>query len=623
MDGTRRIAVESTARRLHRLMTAVLLPTMLLVGCKSPQSWYCQQQVASELANRTGGQLGPEGCPGETAIPTNVNLDDGLTEEEAVTTALWNNAAYRELLAQLGISNAQLYNAGLLTDPQMTMFLPLGTKQLEFTIFFIVDAVWLRPIRERAASLDLANVSQTMVQNGLNTIRDTRLAHADLLFTQDRSKLADEAAKLQKEIADFAEKRFKAGDIAKLEVTNAEVDSLRAQADAARFAQDVTLAKNRLRTLMGLTLQDVTLNAVDGQPVNLTDRSSDELVHEALAFRPDLRAAEINVQTACERTTLAKWQFINFDAVFDANADGEEGWEAGPGLRMTIPIFNANRGNIAIASEQIRQANRQMITVRDQITLDVRTAYVQMKQAAENLQAVREKMLPKLKTAVELATKNYRAGGATYFLVLQTTRQYLDLRIRELELELALRRAIAELERSVGHRLDAKPNPPPAPANGNDSACRGRLAPAGKTPPFGIKDQPRDTAQTDNEITKWARSLRGGHASGTRPSRVDRRVAAPVRAAGVRKEVRKVSEEIRTGQGRGPSVRSQHRVAHAHAESGRTARHHNGRIAIPEGSPLSYLGGRRGRAGRKDADRHRPLERVDSVTRQKQDADPR
>lgn len=398
-------------------------------------------------------ELGPENCPGETVIPPSVDFDDGLTEDEAVAAALWNNAAYREMLTQLGISNARLYDAGLLTDPQMTMFFPLGPKQLEFTIFFIVDAVWLRPIRERAASLDLANVSQTMVQNGLNVIRDARLAHADLLFAQDRSKLADEAAKLQKDIADFAARRFKAGDIAKLELTTAEVESLRAQADAARFAQDVTLAKNRLRTLMGLTLQDVSLLAVDGMPTDLTVRQSEDLVAEALAFRPDLRAAEINVQAACERTGLARRQFMNFDAVFDANGRGRRGFEAGPGLRMTLPILNANRGNIAIANEQVRQAQRQMITIRDQITLDVRTAYVQMKQASENLQAVRDKMLPKLKTAVELARKNYRAGGATYFLVLQTTRQYLDLRIRELELELALRRAVAELERSVGHRL--------------------------------------------------------------------------------------------------------------------------------------------------------------------------
>ncbi|MFQ5733342.1 MAG: TolC family protein [Planctomycetaceae bacterium] len=400
-------------------------------------------------------ELGPESCPGETVIPPDVVLDDGVTEDEAIAAALWNNASYREMLAQLGISNARLYDAGLLTDPQMTMFFPLGPKQLEFTIFFIVDAVWLRPIRERAASLDLANVSQTMVQSGLNVIRDTRLAHADLLFAQDRAKLADEAVKLQKEIANLASKRFKAGDIAKLELTTAEVESLRAQADAARFAQDVTLAKNRLRTLMGLTLQDVPLSAVDGRPTDLTERQSDDLVNEALAFRPDLRAAEINVQTACERTTLAQGQFMNFDLVYDANSRGRRGFESGPGLRMTLPILNANRGNIAIASEQVRQANRQMITVRDQITLDVRTAYVQMRQASENLKAVREKMLPKLKTAVELARRNYQAGGATYFLVLQTTRQYLDLRVRELELELALRRANAELERSVGHRLNS------------------------------------------------------------------------------------------------------------------------------------------------------------------------
>jgi cobalt-zinc-cadmium efflux system outer membrane protein len=94
-------------------------------------------------------------CPDETSIPPGVDLADGLTEDEAVAVALWNNAAYQEVLTQLGISRAQLLDAGLLGDPQLTLFFPLGPKQLEFTIFQSIDFLWLRPVRVRAAELDL------------------------------------------------------------------------------------------------------------------------------------------------------------------------------------------------------------------------------------------------------------------------------------------------------------------------------------------------------------------------------------------------------------------------------------------------------------------------------------
>eukprot|EP00913_Durusdinium_trenchii_P008849 g8315.t1 len=443
-----------------------------LAGCRAPTSYDERGIVAAELAERTGSQSGPQLAPDETAIPPSVAVDDGLSEDEAVTLALWNNAAYRELLTQLDIADARLYDAGLLTDPQFTTFLPLGPKQFEMTVFFAVDAVWLRPIRMRAARLDLGNLSESMVQNGLNLIRDVRVAHADLVFAQKRAALANEAAEILEEIASLSEKRLKAGDISELEATTTRIDALSAEADAARFAQDVILARNRLRTLTGLSFHDVTITAGDSAFLPPKMETAEELVQQALAFRPDLRAAEIGVQSAAERANLAEAQFMNLDVVYDANSRGTDGFESGTGLRLTVPILNRNRGGIAIADAQTRQAMSRYISVRHQISLDVRTAYVQAQQANDNLRAIREKILPKVKTAVELARRNYRIGGASYFLVLQTTRQFLDIRARELEFEAARRRAIAELERSIGRKLEpAHPTPvPPQPSTSSEPA---------------------------------------------------------------------------------------------------------------------------------------------------------
>ena len=93
------------------------------------------------------------------------------------------------------------------------------------------------------------------------------------------------------------------------------------------------------------------------------------------------------------------------------------------------------------------------MTVRDRVTLDVRTAHTQLEQAQLNLQLLREEILPALQQTQELARRTYENGGAPYFLVLQTTTQYLDSRMRELQLEADMRRAVAELERGVGTKL--------------------------------------------------------------------------------------------------------------------------------------------------------------------------
>jgi outer membrane protein, heavy metal efflux system len=149
---------------------------------------------------------------------------------------------------------------------------------------------------------------------------------------------------------------------------------------------------------------------------------------------------------------------MNLDAVFDANGSGSRGFESGPGLRFTIPLFNRNQGGIEIADAQLERAARQYVTARDRVNLDVRTAHTQFQQASENLRLVREKILPTLREAEKLARRNYENGGVPYFLVLQTTGQYLDSRMRELQLEADLRRARAELDRSVGMRLELRVN---------------------------------------------------------------------------------------------------------------------------------------------------------------------
>ena len=492
--------------RQGRHVVALLLAALAVCGCQTPERPCDHCQISSELSTRFKADLGEPRQPGEVAIPAGVELSDGVSEDEAIRLAVWNNAALNETLAQLGVSRAQLLDAGLISDPEFTTFLPLGVKQLEFTVFQAVDVLWLQPVRVRAAELDLDQVSQSMVQNGLDMIRDVRIAHADLVLATDRAELSLEAAKLRQQIADLAQKRLAAGDISELEVTTSQIDAQQAKANADRARHDVNLARERLRVLLGLTQEssEVSVESPESQvglPLDSQHSTLDSLLSEALAMRPDLRAAEIAAEAAGERAGLARKQFMNLDAVYDANSKGQRGsFESGPGLRMTLPIFNRNQGGIAIADAQWEQAARRYFTVRDQITLDVRTAYHQLLQASENLQTVRSTILPSLRTAEALARRNYEIGGAPYFLVLQTTGQFLDARLRELQLEADVRQAKAELDRAVGHRVSL-------PATDSDEpVIEIPPAPTAAIDPPHLRPQPKleaVAAPADVQQTGW------------------------------------------------------------------------------------------------------------------------
>lgn len=493
-------------RRLTLVIGIVLL---VLGGCHSGAMRDRRVAVSEHVVSRFGSGVGAQESAGEALVPPGVALADGVSENEALQVALWNNAVFQGLLTDLGVSNAQLLDAGLFADPQFQTFFPLGPKQLEFTTFQAVDALWLQPIRVRAAELDVDRVTQSMVQNGLNVIRDARVAHANLVAASEQAEVAHEAAALRQQIADLARKRLDAGDISELEFTTSRIDALQAKAAAERAEHEVTLARETLRTVMGLGMYRDELIAVPETEFGGMSRDIDALVHEALAMRPDLRAAEIAIEAAGERAGLARYQFMNLDAIYDANGRGRRGsYESGPGLRFSIPIFNRNQGGIAIADAQWEQAVRQYVTVRDQVTLDVRNAHTQLVQASENLQAVRSEILPALREAEELARRNYENGGTPYFLVLQTTGQYLDARLRESQLAADLRRAIAELDRSVGHRVSDVTVSAPLP----------------QVPPVEAAVQ----TNKDNDPQKWRATRSGDPTQTPRPLPAATRDADPM-----------------------------------------------------------------------------------------------
>jgi len=89
-------------------------------------------------------------------------------------------------------------------------------------------------------------------------------------------------------------------------------------------------------------------------------------------------------------------------------------------------------------------------------TRDWLHALAQLLQAVDALKAVREQVLPPLQRAVALAEDQYRKGDVAYLFVLEQNRGLIDAQLRVVDSEAAIRRAQAQLERSVGSRYDFK-----------------------------------------------------------------------------------------------------------------------------------------------------------------------
>lgn len=434
-------------------LLVLLIVSALTLACASARPPIAQG-VADHIRAGTGAdpRLDPAA---ERGLPPSVNPRDGISSDEAVAVALWNNAAFHVTVSQLGFARADLVEAGLLANPVLSLLFPVGPKQLEATLRWPAELLWERPKRVAAARLSLDAAASGLVQSGLELALSVRLAHADFALALDRQRLALETAAALQRIDALTQSRLAAGDIGALDARVARVDAARSRQDAERAVHDVSLTRERLRLLTGLAATDSALEAVEASADADRCDLSPDLMPRALAARPDLRAAELAVEAAGARLGWERRRVLAFTAVLDANGQGLAGFEAGPGIDLSLPIFNRNQGGRLRAETELQRASAAYIALQQQVGLDVREAATLLEQARQSRAAWRTTLVMPLEANLADAEDSYRAGESSFLFVLENSRRLIEARLRERELAADEQRATARIERAVGTRCIA------------------------------------------------------------------------------------------------------------------------------------------------------------------------
>lgn len=400
----------------------------------------------------TGLPARPSAAQG-TAIPPGVRLDDGLTTDEAVAVALWNNPDFQAQLANLGLARADLVEAGLLQNPVLSLLFPWGPKQLEATLRWPIELLWQRPRRVAAARLAADSIAKGLEQDGLTLVADTKLAYAEYALALDRIELAERALKELDGVATLMESRFQSGDISQLEARTASIDAARARQDVIRARLDAELRANELRARLGLAL-----DTAYETPPTLTPGAAPRcvtgsaLVDDALAARPDVRAAELAIEAAGARLGWERSRIFTVAAVLDANGEGIEGFELGPGVDVGLPLFDRNQGRVSRAQADMQRASSLYLATRQRVATEVRAAATQYDRSATAAAEWRATVLEPLETQQQVADRAFKDGEVSYLFVIEMNRRLIDARLRTREVEADVARALARLERATGTR---------------------------------------------------------------------------------------------------------------------------------------------------------------------------
>lgn len=324
------------------------------------------------------------------------DLSHGMDVTDVAILAVANNPDLKVTRDQLGIARAQAFQAGLLPDPQisinqeyLTHPIPGYRTSSAYGISEDITSLLLRSTRKAAANAQADQVNLDLLWAEWQTIAQARLLFNQVVsLREQQQRLAAEQAALVS-VDGYVRKALQEGNL----TYDGASAGLNAYADATKRLSDCTVqwhqAEHDLRLLLGLA-PDAPLDLI-GEPFQASP--TPDQVDVALASlpqrRPDLLAlqAGYKAQEATLRGAI-RAQFPALSFGVDRQNDNSGVGSHGINIGFTLPLFDRNRGNIAIEKATRQQLkddyeNRVLTTRNDirQLMLDQDTLARQHEQS--------------------------------------------------------------------------------------------------------------------------------------------------------------------------------------------------------------------------------------------------
>jgi outer membrane protein TolC len=383
-------------------------------------------------------------------------------------------------------------------DLGVSQFFPTGT---DVNVDLTTDRTWSDLYSDRYASRVGLSVTQALLRGrGLNvnlaTLQQARLdtltsqyelrgfaealvarveeTYWDYAFAKRRIEIFQESLKLAEQQLRETEEIIKVGRMAETEIAAA-------QAEIALRRQDLinarsSLATTRLRLLRLLNPPDSNLW---NREILLLDRPAvpkielDDVkahVEVALRMRPDLNQARLEVRLGELEIVKTKNGLLpDMDLFITLGKTGYAESFGGSFRDITGDSYDVlagvryeySLGNRAPRARHMRgvlgrdQAEKAMENMAQLVELDVRSAYIELNRAKEQISATTAtRQFQKEKLRVE--TEKFRVGRSTNFLVSQAQRDLVSSQISEIQAVVNYLKALVALHRLEGSLLERR-----------------------------------------------------------------------------------------------------------------------------------------------------------------------
>jgi len=374
----------------------------------------------------------------------------------ALTAAEAGNLELRAARQQRAVALAGLRIAGQIPNPTVSFAAARDTPH--------ESLLWDQPIelggkrgKRRAVAQEEQKTTEIDVTILSRQVRHrTREAFYRALLTRAQAGQSKTTLDLATRIANIVRQRFETGDVAQLEVIQAEVEAERAAADYETAVQGQKIADAQLAALLNRPL-DQTMN-VQGRLEELPKPETLQAVTEkAMESNADILRTTQDLETEQRRLNLARAQRIpNVDLQAGVDLNSPPDFNVGPRgqIAVALPLFYHGQGEVAQSTAKLELLRLSLQAQRTNASVQVIAAYYDYAAKTGQSNQYGQRIVPQTVKLEEMAEDSYRSGKSSLLTLIDAQRRLNETRKTYLDSLFAVQSSFAVLEEVVGASLD-------------------------------------------------------------------------------------------------------------------------------------------------------------------------
>ncbi|MFM9913393.1 MAG: TolC family protein [Methylophilaceae bacterium] len=315
----------------------------------------------------------------------------------AVQIALLNNRGLQVKFYELGVSEADLVQAGRLPNPKFDMRYAKsgGEFTIEQALTFNIFALVTMPKMQEIERQHVEQTKQAVAAEVLRLAHQTRLAYFNAVAATELVRYSEQVKESAEASAELARRMVQAGNWSKLEQAREQGFYADAALDAAQAKSKQVSANEALSRLLGVSADQLKL---EQRLPDLPDTFSEFDTQTVFEQRLDLRAMRLETETLAKQLGLTKTtRFINVlelgpSRVLEGNRSNN--YKYGLDLSFELPLFDWGDARVARAEAIYMQAVNRTAQLASNAQSEIREAYSRYRATYDVAKHYRDEIVP-------------------------------------------------------------------------------------------------------------------------------------------------------------------------------------------------------------------------------------